>query len=69
MTRKIDDAGRRRGVDGSEIVAAIREGRLTRGQFDAWHALRRRHGVGFVVTLREKAPEPAKRSARKHPSR
>lgn len=67
MTRKIEAANRRRSVHGSEIVAAIREGRLTRGQFDAWHAVRRRRSVGFVITLREKAP--AKRSARKQPAR
>ncbi|MCM2304584.1 MAG: hypothetical protein NDJ72_07765 [Elusimicrobia bacterium] len=67
MTRKIEEANRQRAVDGREILAALREGRLTRGQFDAWHALRRRRSVGFVITLREKAP--VKRSVRKHPSR
>jgi len=37
-----------------EFVAAIREGRLTRRQFDAWHAQRRENaGRPLVITLRE----------------
>lgn len=58
---------RQSAVDGREIVAAIREGRLTRGQFDAWHSLRRRTAGNIVITLRDsKPPRP---SARKHKGR
>lgn len=37
-----------------EIAAAIREGRLTRPQFDAWYAKRRSEGSRVVISLREK---------------
>jgi len=58
---------RQAAVDGREIVAAIREGRLTRHQFDAWHEIRRRTSGNIVVTLRDaKPPRP---SARKHKGR
>lgn len=43
-----------RGVDGADILAAILQGRLTRGQFEAWHAQRRRAGPGFLLMMREK---------------
>jgi hypothetical protein len=74
MTRKHGpgtQAIKRRGVavDGSEIIAAIREGRLTRGQFDAWHELRRREGTGIVITMRETPPPPFRRPARRHKAR
>lgn len=36
-----------------EFLAAIRAGRLTRRQFDSWHAQRRSSGRGLVITLRE----------------
>ncbi|MDD5303280.1 MAG: hypothetical protein PHS14_09245 [Elusimicrobia bacterium] len=54
-------------VKSRDIASAIREGRLTRDQFDAWHTQRR--GGGLVITLRETTSEPAKparRPARKH---
>lgn len=54
-----------RAVESIEIVTAVREGRLTRGLFDAWHS-RRRPGTGFVVTLKEKKP---RLSARRHRAR
>jgi hypothetical protein len=49
-------------VDGREIVAAIREGRLTRGQFDAWHSLRRRSTGSIVITMRPSADDPPRRA-------
>ncbi|UPT72629.1 MAG: hypothetical protein M0D55_11760 [Elusimicrobiota bacterium] len=39
------------------IADAIRSGRLTRSQFDAWYARRRAEGSGIVVKLRERATE------------
>ena len=36
-----------------EFVAAMHAGRLTRRQFNAWHAQRRTSGRGLVITLRE----------------
>lgn len=68
MTRKHGAAAykKARGVDGAEILAAILEGRLTRGQFDAWHAQRRRAGPEFLVTMREK---PSRRPSRRHKPR
>ncbi|MDP3541077.1 MAG: hypothetical protein Q8T11_01265 [Elusimicrobiota bacterium] len=56
MTRKHGLAAykKARGVDGADILAAILEGRLTRGQFDAWHAQRRRAGPEFLIMMREK---------------
>lgn len=45
-----------------EFVAAVRAGRLTRRQFDAWHAQRRTAGRGLVITLREARAH----SGRKH---
>lgn len=77
MTRKIErveavPSGGRAAVKSHEIVSAIREGRLTRGQFDAWHTQRRSAGRGIVITLREKAPgssKAARHAARKHKSR
>lgn len=56
MTRKHGTAAykKARGVDGAEILAAILAGRLTRGQFEAWHAQRRRSGPEFLITMREK---------------
>ncbi|MCM2303066.1 MAG: hypothetical protein NDJ72_00065 [Elusimicrobia bacterium] len=68
MTRKHGRAarGKARGVDGAEILAAILEGRLTRGQFEAWHAQRRRAGPEFLITMREK---PWRRPARRHKPR
>lgn len=44
----------RAGDESLEIAAAIREGRLTRPQFDAWYAKRRSEGSRLVITLREK---------------
>lgn len=58
---------RQAAVDGREIVAAIREGRLTRGQFDAWHSLRRRTAGNIVITLRDSKPRHP--SARRHKGR
>lgn len=73
MTRKIvraaPAASGGNGVKSHEIVAAIREGRLTRRQFDAWHTQRRGKGKGIVITLREKPSHPVKRSTRKHKGR
>lgn len=55
MSRKhgMTGPGNPRAVDGREIVAAIREGRLTRSQFDDWRALRRR-APGFLIAVRER---------------
>lgn len=71
MTRKIErvaaSPSKRAAVENSEIVSAIREGRLTRRQFDAWHTQRRAAHKGIVITLREKAPGSAK--AARHAAR
>ncbi|MBI2387748.1 MAG: hypothetical protein HYV14_17305 [Elusimicrobia bacterium] len=62
------EAKRRQGaVDGREIVAAIRDGSLTRGQFDAWRSLRRRTAGNIVITLRDS--KPPRRAARRHKGR
>ena len=34
-------------------AAAVREGRLTRAQFDAWYARRTEEGAGLVGSLRQ----------------
>ena len=57
------------GVDGRAIVAAIREGRLTRGQFDAWHAQRRNSHKGIVTAMHDSPPSSARRSTRRHRAR
>jgi len=36
-----------------ELLSAIRAGRLTRRQFEAWHTQHRDAGRGLVITLRE----------------
>lgn len=59
----------RSAVEIQDIVSAIREGRLTRRQFEAWHAKRRGASKGFVIAMRETPPDgarPRKHSARKH---
>ena len=65
MTRKSESSGvftvMGRAADESlEIASAIRAGRLTRNQFDAWYTKRRNEGEGLVITLREKASELVK---------
>jgi hypothetical protein len=42
------------------IAAAIRDGRLTRRQFDEWYAQRRADGEGLVITLRTTAARLAR---------
>lgn len=77
MARKIERVivfpARGRAADESRrIVSAIRAGRLTRRQFDAWYTKRRSGGKGLVITLRERAPasgRPAKHSAHKSKER
>jgi hypothetical protein len=56
-------------VEGREIVSAIREGRLTKGQFDAWHAQRRNPHKGIVIAMHDSPPSSARRSMRRHKSR
>ena len=56
-------------VDGREIVSAIREGRLTRGQFDAWHCQRRKGHKGIVIAMHDTPPSSARRSTRRHKAR
>lgn len=56
-------------VEGHAIVAAIREGRLTRGQFDAWHAQRRKGHKGIVIAMHDTPPSSARRSTRRHKAR
>lgn len=55
--------------DGREIVSAIRDGSLTRRQFDAWHAQRRSPHRGFVIAMHDSAPSSGRRSTRKHKAR
>lgn len=62
-------AKRQRRIEGIEIVTALREGRLTRGQFEAWHEMRRRSGVGFIITMRAKPDAPDKPAKRRHRAR
>lgn len=60
MTRKSEGifATVGRAADESVAIAdAIRAGRLTRAQFDAWYNRRRSEGAGIVVRLRERAEE------------
>lgn len=54
-------------VAGIEIITALREGRLTRRQFEAWHEMRRRSGTAFVVTMRAKGGDKGTR--RRHRGR
>jgi hypothetical protein len=45
-----------RAVDENLTMAiALRSGKLTRPQFDAWYSKRRAEGAGMIVTLRERA--------------
>ena len=37
-----------------EMAAALRDGRLTRRQFDAWYARRRAQSRGLIVDLRQR---------------
>ena len=51
-----------------EIAEAIRGGRLTRPEFEAWYLKRRAEGTELVITLREKTVELTKpvQTALKH---
>lgn len=69
MRRKIERtvaaAPRKRGgVSSLDIVSWIREGTLTRRQFDAWHLQRRGPVKGFVVAMRDTDTLSPKRAAR-----
>ena len=43
-----------------ENALAIRAGKLTRPQFEAWYMKRRAEGTGMVITLREKTTDLTK---------
>lgn len=69
MGRKIErtsTAPARRGtVTSRDIVTLIREGRLTRRQFDAWHLQRRQPVRGFVIAMHDTGSLSPKRAARR----
>lgn len=68
MGRKIErtaTASRRGAVSSREIVSLIREGRLTRRQFDAWHLQRRAPVRGFVIAMHDSGPLSPRRAARR----
>lgn len=52
------------GVSSREIVSLIREGTLTRRQFDAWHLQRRVPSKGFVIAMRDSDTASPQRAAR-----
>ena len=65
MTKKPETEGAfaamgRAADESLEIAMAIRGGRLTRPQFDAWYNRRRAEGRGLVITLREKTSDMTK---------
>jgi len=56
----------RHAVTSGEILAAIRQGELTRRQFEAWHLQRRRPSKGFIISLPDASSSPPPRSSRRH---
>jgi len=58
-------ARKRGGVTSREIVSLIREGTLTRRQFDAWHLQRRPPVKGFVIAMRDTL-SPKRAARRRH---
>jgi hypothetical protein len=56
----------RHAVTSGEILAAIQQGRLTRGQFEAWHLQRRRPSRGFIIATPDRPSSPPRRSPRRH---
>lgn len=53
-------------VSSGEILAAIRQGRLTRGEFEAWHMQRRRPSRGFIISMPDRPSSPHRRASRRH---
>ena len=53
----------------NEFLRAIRAGRATRRQFDAWHAQHRGGGRGLTITLREVKTVSASGTASRHGKR